>query len=170
MPTRVEPLAPAGVETVASWLADEENHKWLDFGGGVQALGAVTLRTMLQRGTHAFRLFFADAGPAPAGVVGLVALDRRFKTAALWYVLGDKRHAGRGLTTRAVAEVLAEAFGALGLGAVNAWAVDRNVASQRVLERCGFKRIGRQRRCHVVDGEVCDRLHYDLLPEELVTP
>ena len=34
--------------------------------------------------------------------------------------------------------------------------------------RLGFKFIGRQRRCHVVDGRVCDRLWFDLLASEHV--
>ncbi|MGQ0613562.1 MAG: GNAT family N-acetyltransferase [Planctomycetaceae bacterium] len=167
---RIEPLDPASVETVAGWLAEEANRKWLDFGGGFQSLSALAIRVMQQRGSHQFRLFFGDDPSCPAGVAGLVSIDPKFGTAALWYVLGDKRYARRGITTRAVAAFLAEAFGPLGLQAVNAWAVDRNVSSQRVLEKCGFMKIGRQRRCHVVDGEACDRIHYDFLPGELVRP
>ncbi len=167
---RIEPLEAGNLELVAGWLAEEQNRKWLDFGGGVQCLNPVTMRMMQQRGTHVFRLFFGDDAVSPTGVAGLISVDRTFGTAALWYVLGDKSQAGRGITTRAVAGLLAEAFGPLGLTAVNAWTVDRNLPSQRVLERCGFKKIGRQRRCHVIDGEPCDRIHYDLLAGELVIP
>ena len=71
----------------------------------------------------------------------------------------------RGLATRAVNELLTEAFGA-GLRAIAAWAVDSNTPSIRVLERNGFRLIGRQRRCHVVDGQARDRLLFDLLAAE----
>jgi RimJ/RimL family protein N-acetyltransferase len=35
-----------------------------------------------------------------------------------------------------------------------------------VAERVKFRPIGRQRRCHVIDGKAYDRLWYDLLPSE----
>jgi RimJ/RimL family protein N-acetyltransferase len=49
---------------------------------------------------------------------------------------------------------------------VSAWTVEINVAAQRVLERLHFRPIGRQRQCHVIDGQPYDRLLFDLLPSE----
>ncbi len=46
--TRIRRLAPPDVEQVASWLAAEENYRWPDFGQGVQALSAVSLKIMVQ--------------------------------------------------------------------------------------------------------------------------
>jgi ribosomal-protein-alanine N-acetyltransferase len=49
---------------------------------------------------------------------------------------------GRGLATAAVREIVAVAFGELGLHRVQAGTLLHNVGSQRVLERNGFTRIG----------------------------
>jgi [ribosomal protein S5]-alanine N-acetyltransferase len=49
---------------------------------------------------------------------------------------------GRGLATAALRETMAVAFGELGLHRIQAETLLRNVASQRVLERNGFVRIG----------------------------
>lgn len=49
---------------------------------------------------------------------------------------------GRGLATAAVGEMIGVAFGALGLHRVEAATLLHNAASQRVLERNGFARIG----------------------------
>lgn len=159
-------LEPSDVELVASWLAAEENHRWLDFGQGVQALPAVSLRLMMQRPLHGLFAFSSDAGPAAVGIVGLSNIDRKFGTATLWYVLGDKRAGGRGYTTRAVKHVLGLAFGEMGLRSVNAWAVDANRASVRVLEKSGFRPVGRLRQCHAVGGTACDRMVFDILAGE----
>lgn len=163
---RLEPLDNGLLHVVEAWLADEANHRWLDFGGGVQRLGAGALKVMAQRDLHVLRVFWAEGAPEPSGLVALSNVTRRFGTATLWYVLGDKAQGGRGHTTRAVDALLGLAFGPLGLRAVNAWAVEGNAASIRVLLANGFQPIGRQRRCHVLDGRVCDRLLFDRLPGE----
>ncbi len=163
---RLDPLDGGTLELAAGWLADEANHRWLDFGGGVQRLPPGALKLMVQRDLHCLRVFRADDGGAPTGLVALSNIAPRFGTATLWYVLGDRAQAGRGHTTRAVAAILAHGFGALGLGAVNAWAVEGNAASIGVLTANGFRPIGRQRRCHVIDGRYRDRLLFDRLAGE----
>jgi RimJ/RimL family protein N-acetyltransferase len=164
---RLETLDGVDVGRVAAWLGDEQNSRWLDFGAGVQHLDAAALKIMAQRPVHALRVFAADDGE-PIGLVALSNVSRRFGTATLWYVLGDKRYGGRGYTTRSVAGMLTFGFRTLGLGAVNAWAVEANTPSLRVLAHNRFRLIGRQRRCHVVDGHVCDRLLFDVLASEHV--
>jgi RimJ/RimL family protein N-acetyltransferase len=156
-------LEAGDVATVAGWLADVANHQWLDFGYGQQVLSAPALALMRQRPIHDLRLFAADGREPAIGVVALSSISRPFRTATLWYVLGDKRYGGRGYTTLAVRAMLEVAFGPLGLRAVNAWAVAVNWASIRVLEKAGFQRIGVQRACHEIDGRVYDRILFDRL-------
>ena len=57
-------------------------------------------------------------------------------------------------------------FTELGLHAVNAWAVECNHASVRIIERLNFRPMGRQRQCHVIEDRVYDRLWFDLLASE----
>lgn len=152
------------IELVASWLAKPENYQWLDFGNGVQMVTAVMLKIMIQREIQVIRAYSVDHDDAPVGVVGLANVDRRFKTASLWAVLGEKRYGG--CTTEACREMLTLGFTELGLQAVNAWTLETNRAAQRVVERLHFTYIGRQRQSHCVDGRRYDRLLYDLLASE----
>ncbi len=152
------------IELVAGWLSKYDNYKWLDFGNGVQRLTPVALRVMTQRALHEFRIYTADDGDVPAGVLGLTNVDRNFKTASIWAVLGNKRYGGS--TLPACSALLTWAFKELGLEAVNAWTVETNIPAQRVLERLHFRYIGRQRRCHYIDGRPLDRLFFDLLATE----
>lgn len=155
------------IERVAGWLSREENYRWLDFGAGRRAIDAVTLRVMLQRDLHLLRGFTPDGGGGELiGVVGLSDIDREFRTATLWFVLGEKGYGRRGYTTRAASRLLTLGFRDLGLGAVSAWTVECNTGSRRVLERLNFRLVGRQRRCHYLDGRPFDRLWFDLLAGE----
>ena len=161
----LQPLEDQDIPLVAEWMAKPENHCWLRFGPGVHTVGAATLKLMARRDLHMLRLFTAEAEGPPIGIVALSEVDRAFKTATLWYVLGEAAYRGHGFASRAVKELLTEGFNA-GLVAVNAWAVDANVPSIRVLERNQFRLIGRQRMCHWMDGRPHDRLLFDLIASE----
>lgn len=156
---------PALIDLVTGWLGREENNKWLDFGNGIGAPSAVALKIMTQRDLHVLRVYTADGSDLPIGVVGLSNVDRRFKSAgSLWAVLGNKRYGG--FARRAASKLLTYGFRELGLEVIGAWTVEVNVASRRALEQLRFRYIGRQRRCHWIDGQPHDRLLYDLLATE----
>lgn len=163
---KLQSVEGAQVGLVADWLASPPAQRWLDFGPGVRTLSAAAVRVMTQRDIHMLRLFTTDESDEPIGLVALSDIDRTFGTGRLWYVLGEREYAARGYTSRAVAQLLDHAFATLGLQAVNAWVVECNAPSIRVLERNGFTLTGRLRRSHLIDGRAYDRLLFDLLAEE----
>jgi ribosomal-protein-alanine N-acetyltransferase len=78
-------------------------------------------------------------------VVGRITLNTivrgPFQSCSLGYWVG-REHNGRGLASRAVAEIKRVAFDELGLHRIEASVLLHNVASQRVLDRNGFERFG----------------------------
>ncbi|KNB54255.1 GNAT family N-acetyltransferase [Streptomyces caatingaensis] len=100
-----------------------------------------------------------DAGDA--GIVGVVNLNNvvrgAFRSAQLGYWVAAG-WSGRGLGTAAVGAACALAGEQLGLHRVEAGTVTSNSASQRVLEKCGFERIGTAPRYLHIDGAWRD--HY----------
>ncbi|GAA4917608.1 GNAT family protein [Streptomyces coeruleoprunus] len=74
-----------------------------------------------------------------------------FRSAFLGYWT-DGAYTGRGLATRAVHEVCRAAREDLGLHRIEAGTLPDNAASQRVLARCGFERIGTAPRYLHIDG------------------
>jgi RimJ/RimL family protein N-acetyltransferase len=156
---------PELLELAAGWLARKENHQWLDFGNGRPAFTPALLKIMAQRETHFLRMYTSDHDDAPVGILGLNSVDRIFKTATFWGTSGDKSFRNRGYSTFASTKFLALGFRDLGLHAINTWAVDHN-PSIRIIERLGFRFIGRQRQCHSIDGRLYDRLMFDLLASE----
>lgn len=156
---------PELLERAAGWIDRPENRRWLDFGGRVRQLGPTTLKVMSQRDVHVLRAFTNGDGD-PIGLAALSEVHPRFRTASPWFVLGEKDHARKGYTSRAVAELLTYGFRDLKLRSVLAWTVETNTPSIRLLERLGFRFVGRRRRCHVIDGRPLDRLFFDLLAHE----
>jgi RimJ/RimL family protein N-acetyltransferase len=157
---------PELINVVAGWLGDPSNYQWLDFGNGVQQLSATSLKIMAQKDIHVLRVYTADDERTPIGVVGLSNVDRHFKSATIWIALGDKQFSGKGFPSRAASKMLTLAFGELSLNVVQAWCVECNHASARIIRRLNFQPIGRQRQCHRINGQTFDRLWFDMLPSE----
>ena len=81
-------------------------------------------------------------GDALVGMIELSNLARGpFQSASIGFWV-DHTRSGRGLATSAVAAIVALAFGELALHRLEAATLVDNVASQRVLERNRFHRIG----------------------------
>lgn len=156
---------PGLFEVVAGWLARKENYQWLDFGHGRQSITPALLKIMTQRESHFLRIYTSDRDDDPIGILGLNNVDRTFKTATFWGASGEKSFRNRGYSTFASSRFLTLAFRELGLEAINTWAVDQN-PSLRILERLGFRLVGRLRQCHYIDGRPYDRLLFDLLAGE----
>ena len=160
------PVEGSLIQLVAHWMEQKENYQWLDFGSGKQLLGATALKFMAQRDTNLLRVFTPDEDDTPIGVVALSDINHNFKTGHLWAVLGDKTYGSKGYTRRAVSKILTIGFDELGLESVYSWIVDKNIPCIRMVQGLNFTFNGRQRRCHYIDGQPCDRLLLDLLASE----
>jgi RimJ/RimL family protein N-acetyltransferase len=156
---------PDLLQLVAGWLAQKENHEWLDFGNGRQIITPALLKIMVQRPTHFLRAYTSGRDDIPIGILGLNSVDRTFKSATFWGVSGDKSFRNSGYSTLASSKLLTLAFRELGLHTINTWVVAHN-PSRRIVERLGFRFIGRLRQCHYIDDRPYDRLLFDLLASE----
>jgi RimJ/RimL family protein N-acetyltransferase len=156
---------PADFELAAGWLRRKENGQWLDFGSSCQRITPALLRIITQRDTHCIRFYSMDGDDTPIGIVALSNVDRSMRTGTLWGVAGEKSFRYRGWGQVAASRLLTLAFQELGLHSVSTWIVAHN-PSQRSAARLGFRYVGRQRQCHFIDGQPCDRLLYDLLASE----
>ncbi|MFF5971669.1 GNAT family N-acetyltransferase [Streptomyces sp. NPDC012769] len=95
-------------------------------------------------------------GPGSEVIVGAATLSGialgPFRSGSLGYWV-DGDHAGRGLATALVEEVCRAAREELGLHRIEAGTLLHNHASQRVLAKCGFERIGTAPRYLHIDGD-----------------
>ena len=133
---------PEDADLIADWLSVEETRCWLTENLREKPVTAQLVKVALRRPDQAWFLF-TDPAVGSGAHVGLVALDHIEPSdgvANLWYVLGEKEHAGRGLTTAAIKEFCCS--NPLSLRVAMAWAAAPNIASIRCLEKAGFSLIG----------------------------
>jgi [ribosomal protein S5]-alanine N-acetyltransferase len=114
-------------------------------------------QTAVARNTDGLRFAILDDG-ALAGTITIsnVSLGP-FLSANVGYWVSSDRN-GRGLASRAVAELSKHAFGELGLHRLEAGTLVDNLASQRVLEKNGFELIGLARSYLRINGAWRDHL------------
>jgi [ribosomal protein S5]-alanine N-acetyltransferase len=102
-------------------------------------------------------------------IIGRVALGGvlrgAFQNAYLGYWI-DAEHQGRGLMTEAVRAATGFALSAAGLHRVQAAVMPRNAASQRVLDKAGYRREGLAARYLCIAGTWEDHLIYATTTED----
>jgi [ribosomal protein S5]-alanine N-acetyltransferase len=100
------------------------------------------------------------------GVVGRITLNNivrgAFQSCSVGYWVGEAA-GGRGVATAALKQVISVAFGELGLHRLQAETLQHNVASQTVLERNGFVRIGMAPAYLKIAGRWQDFVLYQLI-------
>jgi RimJ/RimL family protein N-acetyltransferase len=161
----IPPDSPELLDSVARWLSRKENYQWLDFGEGRQLASREWLKMAMQRQTTVLRVFTSDREYLPIGVAGLSNVNTHFGTASAWVVLGEKTFARQGYATRALSRLLTHGFTELRLRSIHTWVVENDIPLG-IVRRVGFKPIGRQRECHIIEGRAYDRVWFDLLASE----
>ena len=121
------------------------------------------LERQLEGETHPFAILDGDA---IAGTINAFSIVRDGPESCVIGYWVDGARNGRGLASAAVAEILVYVFGALALHRVEAATLVDNVASQRVLEKNGFDRIGLARRFLRIDGDWRDFLLFQRLADD----
>ncbi len=158
------------IDDIVAWLAQPTISRWFDFGLGRQTLPALAMQAMVHSRQHRIRVFGSVGYTVPSGIVAVSDVTHRFATGSFWILRDRLRPTCVNLAFNAATYLLHEAFVRDRLRCITAWAVDCNVPSQRLLVRLGFRLIGQQRDCHLVDGMRVGRLLYDLLPNDLALP
>jgi ribosomal-protein-alanine N-acetyltransferase len=102
-------------------------------------------------------------------IVGRITLSNitrgPFLSASVGYWVSESAN-GRGVASAALARIVGIAFGELGLHRVEAGTMVHNAASQRVLQRNGFKRYGLAPRYLRINGEWRDHILFQRLADD----
>jgi RimJ/RimL family protein N-acetyltransferase len=100
------------------------------------------------------------------GTVGFHSISELHGTAEVSYDVTPS-HWGKGIATAACKAATLWGFEVRGWHRVQGTTVLANIASQRVLERCGFQREGLLRNFRMVRGQPTDYWLYSAIPGEL---
>jgi len=162
--TSLEPLEPEHFERVGQWLSRPDVNHWLTGEWRDRRIDATFMAIAARNRRN--RLFLVRYEGEPCGVVALADFDPADRTAMIWYALGESQHAGRGITSAAVEQLVQLAFRELQLQSVYAWIMEDNGPSRRVLEKAGFSFAGCLRHATRSGGRQVDRLYFDIVPTD----
>jgi len=162
--TTLEVLVPRDFENVATWLSSPDINRWLIPEWRDKEVSASIVAIAVRNSRN--RLFLVKHGGVPCGLAALADIEPIDRTAMVWYLLGDARLSGRGITSAAVEQLVHYAFRELRLLSLYAWTMEDNAASQRVLRKVGFSVAGRLRQSASVAGRQVDRIFFDLVADE----
>ncbi len=100
-------------------------------------------------------------GEAAGGIGVSPKTDVLCNNAELGYWLSEE-YWGQGIITRAIGEMTRQAFSCYAINRIYATPFGNNLASQRVLEKCGFRLEARFEKIIIKNGELLDELVYAL--------
>jgi RimJ/RimL family protein N-acetyltransferase len=161
----IQGLTPEHFGLVARWLSKPEINRWLTAEWRNPAVSATLIAIAVRDRKN--RLFLVRCGGEPCGLVALANINAADNTATVWYVLGEQTLSGRGIISEAVTQLTRLCFGHMGLASIYAWIMEDNAASQRVLQKAGFREAGRIRRAASSGGRQVDRIYFDLIASEV---
>ncbi len=96
-------------------------------------------------------------------VSNIVRGSAQYASVGYWI---DEGHAGRGITTRAVAMAVDHCFSVLGLHRIEVAVRPENTSSLRVVEKLGIEQVGYAPRYLHIDGDWRDHLLFAVTREE----
>lgn len=99
------------------------------------------------------------------GQIAFFLVDSKNHFAEIEYCIGEE-YQGRGLATEATKSVIAYGFDEINLHKVQICTKTINVASKRVIEKCGLTYEGTLRDYFYMDGQYVGRLFFSILKEE----
>jgi RimJ/RimL family protein N-acetyltransferase len=160
----IEELQPASFELAARWLSKEPINRWLTAEWRNRTTDPKILAIAVRNRKN--RIFLVRSGETACGLVGLADIDLSDKTAMAWYLLGEDKFSGQGVTSSAVLQMAQHGFEEMHLESIYAWIMADNAASRRVLEKSGFAQSGRIRRAANSNGTQVDRIYFDLIANQ----
>jgi RimJ/RimL family protein N-acetyltransferase len=146
-------------------LSNGDINQWLTSEWRNRTVDPVVLTVSLRNKRNRFYLVRCEN--QPCGIVALADWDPVDQVAMVWYVLGESNLGGRGVITQALQLLVHTAFWELDIAALHAWIIEDNLRSRRVLEKCGFREIGRLREAVSKDGRRMDRIYFDITKRDL---
>ena len=164
----MRPLALTDIEELHALIEANRAHlrRWLPFADQPRERTAAYVERGMRDASVGKGLNMAIVSEgALAGMVSFVDLSREHRLTSIGYWLAEHAQ-GRGLMTRAVAEMVDAAFGPWRLERVEIRVAVENSPSRAIPERLGFRREGELRRAIRVDGVSQDDIVYGLLADD----
>ncbi|HET6165822.1 MAG TPA: GNAT family protein [Marmoricola sp.] len=165
-------ISPDDAEVLAR--LESENREYLLAGAPLRSDDYFTVAGQRDAITHSLKRYDAgtnlpfviEADGAVVGRITLNAIVRGILQSANVGYWVDRSVAGRGITSAALAQMVAHSFGELGLHRLEAGTTVTNDASARVLVKAGFEQYGVAPAYLLIGGRWQDHRLFQLINEE----
>ncbi len=142
------------------WFEDQKNNTYFSSQlRNITDYKKIFLQLALSKKTNNYYTIVEDT--KPIGFIAIFNIDFIDNLGELWYVLGDKNYANKGITSKAVNSILEIAKKEFKLHTIHAWVVEDNIVSSKVLTKNGFEYIGSQKEAYYNNGIYKTRLLYN---------
>ena len=101
----------------------------------------------------------------PIGMISLVNIDLKQKTAEIVLVIGDKEYWGKGVMLEAESLLIQWAFDTMGIKKIWAQTISENIASLITMKKLGFEIDNTVKQEKMLQGQQKEIVHLNLLPE-----
>ena len=160
----IEELQVKDLSLVARWLSRDKINRWLTAEWRNRVISTTVLAIALRNRRN--RFFLVRCNGEACGLTALADIDIVDSTAMIWYLLGEPRFTRKGITSKAVRQLVQKSFKELKLRSLYAWVMEDNAPSAKVLAGVGFREAGRIRQAVASNGHQVDRIYFDLVPSE----
>ena len=148
------------------WFTDEDivRYWWVHEGFWTRHPRLAAMRLFVSAGVSPTAVFWTiEFMGKPIGHCHIRHIDRDKGDATAAILIGEKAQQGKGLASEAIAVRNAFAFRRLRLHKISATSIATNLATSRLLERAGYRRVGISRQAARIGGERHDMLLFELL-------
>jgi RimJ/RimL family protein N-acetyltransferase len=158
-------LGAEHMKLAASWLADPQINRWLYSEWRERKIDERLVAVVANHPAN--RMWLITCEGEPYGICCVTNISGVDRSGTAWYLRGTGIDRVPGAMTRAVGEMVREAFSRMRLRSISASILEPNLASRRVLENNRFREAGRLRKAFKLNDGYVDRILFDLLPEDL---
>jgi diamine N-acetyltransferase len=162
-------VEPHDAKFIAQWFSDEEIAKYMStVVRNRKHTPESVMYDILNSDSTYERLFmvYADNEKYPIGHAGIDDIDTYDRRGEIFFLIGNKDYLGKGIGKLIVKELQEYGFRILRLHSLFATAAVENYASVKILESCGFTRIGIRRGYNRVGSRYMDEVLFDMLGED----
>lgn len=161
MEVSLEPLTPEHYSLVAQWVSDPRTNRWLysEWREGNVDERTIAIVAMNHKKN---RLYLIRDDQNAVGVAAISQISPADRHGAIWYLVGEAAATGRGVASRAVGLLVERAFTELHLHSLEASVLEGNLASEKVLLKNRFQRVGVLYQSAFIGGRPVDRTLFEL--------
>jgi diamine N-acetyltransferase len=150
------------------WINDMKNNKYLHYNLPLREDKTLIWFKNLEGRTDRVDFTITFNGE-PAGLIGLLNIDKKNKKAEYYVCLGGDQYRGKGIARIATDQLIKVGYRELNLNKIYLYTEVDNISAQKLFENIGFEKEGLLKSDLIHNGKKIDRFIYGLNVESYLS-